>query len=460
MSADASPIPAARDAGKAVLVVACVSTLVVNANTSAVSILLPSISRDTGSSIDTLQFAVTGYSMVGAAVIVTSGVLGDIFGRRKVFLLGLLLFIASCVLIALSQEGAGVIIGRCIQGAAGSLVGGVLDGIVGWQALFWVDAAIAAVCIPFTLRSVKESNDPSRPRKVDYAGTALVAGTLVPLVLALSLGGNWGWGSARTLGCLLLAVLCGIGFVLVERRVTAPLVDLALLRNKILIGATAAILIVAATLNALMFVLSIYFQDPSTLGFSALEAGLATVPATLGLILVTPLVTRLATKYGVRNVIAGGFVLAAVGFAGLAFVTSSWTYGAFVLPLIAAAVGMGFANGPASSVATSCVPAADVGSASGISNMARYVGAAVGVAIASTVFTSVADNHVADGASKADALASGLAASNVLLALCSVAGVALALLVARHRARPPQAVDYAAAAASGAHTLPTRPTAG
>src|SRR6478735_1117615 len=494
MSGDGTSAPV-RDAGRAVLVVACVSTLVVNANTSAVSILLPSISRDTGTSIDTLQFAVTGYSMVGAAVIVTSGVLGDIFGRRKVFLLGLLLFIASCVLIALSQEGAGVIVGRCIQGAAGStilacglsllsvlaasskqkravtlwgaasaagaaagpLVGGVLDGIVGWQALFWLDAAVAAVCIPFTLRSVQESNDPSRPRKVDYAGTALVAGTLVPLVLALSLGGSWGWGSLRTVGCLVIAGLCGIGFVLVERRVAAPLVDLALLRNKILIGATAAILIVAATLNALMFVLSIYFQDPSTFGFTALEAGLATLPATVGLIVVTPLVTRLATRFGVRNVIAGGFVVAALGFAALAFVTSSWTYGAFVLPLIAAAVGMGFANGPASSVATSCVPAADVGSASGISNMARYVGAAVGVAIASTVFTSVADNHVADGASKADALASGLAASNVLLALCSVAGVVLALLVARHRPRPPEAVDYAAAAASSAHTLPTSP---
>jgi EmrB/QacA subfamily drug resistance transporter len=490
-------VQAGRTAGSAVLFVACVSTLVVNANTSAVSILLPSISRDTGSPIDTLQFAVTGYSMVGAAVIVTSGVLGDIFGRRKVFLLGLLLFVVSCVLIAVSDTGAGVIIGRCIQGAAGStilacglsllsvastgaeqmravtvwgaasaagaaagpLVGGVLDGVVGWQALFWLDAGVAALCIPLTLRSVQESNDPSRPRKVDYAGTALVAGVLVPLVLALSLGGSWGWGSVRTLGCLALSVVCGFAFVAVERRVTAPLVDLALLRNKILIGATAAILIVAATLNAVMFVLSIYFQNPDTLGFTALEAGLATLPATVGLIVVTPLVTRLATKYGVRNVIAGGFVLAAVGFAWLGFVEASWTYSAFVLPLIAAAVGMGFANGPASSIATSCVPAEDVGSASGISNMARYVGAAVGVAITSTVFTSVTDDRTAEGKSTADALADGLAASSVLLAVCSGAGVLLALLVARHRARPPQAVDYAAAAASAAHTLPTSPTA-
>src|SRR4029078_11456493 len=103
----------------AVLAVTCISTLVVNANTSAVSILLPAISDDTGTSVETLQWAVTGYSLVGAAVIVTSGSLGDVFGRKRIFQLGLLLFIASCVLIALAQTGGMVIAGRVIQGAAG-----------------------------------------------------------------------------------------------------------------------------------------------------------------------------------------------------------------------------------------------------------------------------------------------------------------------------------------------------
>ena len=162
-----------------VLVAACISTLVVNANTSAVSILLPAISRGHRMSVDTLQWAVTGYSLVGAAVIVTSGALGDVFGRKRVFQLGLLLFVASCVLIALAQSGGMVIAGRVIQGAAGAtilacglsllsvanegeaqmravslwgaaaavgaaagpLVGGVLVDITGWQGLFWIDAA-------------------------------------------------------------------------------------------------------------------------------------------------------------------------------------------------------------------------------------------------------------------------------------------------------------------------------
>src|SRR5204862_4955168 len=174
--------------------------------------------------------------LVGAAVIVTSGSLGDILGRRRIFLAGLALFVASCVLIALSDSGSGVIAGRMIQGAAGStilacgmsllsvdaagagqmraitlwgaasaagaaagpLIGGVLVELSGWQGLFWIDAAVAAACIPLTLMKVEESRDPSRSKSIDFAGTVLIAVILVPLVLAFSEGGDWGWTSVAT----------------------------------------------------------------------------------------------------------------------------------------------------------------------------------------------------------------------------------------------------------------------
>jgi MFS family permease len=166
-----------------------------------------------------------------------------VFGRRLIFLGGLGLFVASCVLIALSSSADGVIVGRMIQGAAGStilacgmsllsvsasgagqmkaitlwgaasaagaalgpLVGGVLADTTGWQGLFWIDAAIAAACVPLTLLTVKESRDPNRSHSIDFAGTALIAVILVPLVLALSEGPKWGWGSAATIGCLVLS---------------------------------------------------------------------------------------------------------------------------------------------------------------------------------------------------------------------------------------------------------------
>ena len=283
-----------------VLLATCISTLVVNANTSAVSILLPAISDDTGTYVTTLQWAVTGYSLVGAAVIVTSGSLGDVFGRKRVFQLGLILFVVSCILIALSSSGGAVIAGRFIQGAAGAtilacglsllsvantgqeqlravslwgaaaavgaaagpLVGGVLVDLTGWQGLFWIDAGVAVGCMALTASTVSESRDPNRSRTIDYVGAVLIALTLSPVVLAMSEGSDWGWLSVRTIGCLVVAVASGFGFVAVEQRVAVPLLDLTLLRNRVLVGSTIAILIGAGTINGLMYLLSLYFQNP------------------------------------------------------------------------------------------------------------------------------------------------------------------------------------------------------
>lgn len=486
-----------RRAGLGVLIAACVSALVVNANTSAVSILLPAISRDVDAPVAQLQWAVTGYALVGAAVIVTSGALGDVFGRRLVFLGGLVLFVASCALIALSSSAAGVVGGRMVQGAAGAtilacgmsllsvaasgrgqmraittwgaasaagaaagpLVGGVLVDTTGWQGLFWIDAAIAAACIPVALLTVRESRDRDRPRSIDIAGTLLIATILVPLVLAFSEGGRWGWTSPATLGCFAASLASVVAFVAVERRVTAPLVDLKLLRNGALVGASVAILIVAGAINALMYVLSLYFQDPDAFALSALEAGLATLPAAAVMILITPVITPLASKIGPRSVIAIGFGLAAGGFGAMAFVEASWTYAALAAPLIAVAVGLGLANGPASSISTAVVSADQVGQASGISNMARYVGSSLAVAAVAAIYNAAIDNNTGAGASPGDALAAGLSSAALMMAIMAAAGVALALLVSRHPTPRPRAIDRAAAAAATSHTIPTEPVA-
>lgn len=479
-----------------VLVATCLSTLVVNANTSAVSILLPAISEDTGTSVDTLQWAVTGYSLMGAAVIVTSGSLGDVFGRKQVFQFGLLLFVASCVFIALGQTGEMVIAGRVIQGAAGStilacglslltvansgqeqlravslwgaaaavgaaagpLIGGVLVDFTGWQGLFWIDAAVAVGCMVITFATVAESRDEGRARSIDYLGSVLVALTLTPLVLAVSKGTDWGWTSLATLGSLAISVAAGFAFVAVERRVALPMLDLGLLRNRVLIGSTIAILIGAGTINALMYVLSLYFQDPSTLGFSPLQAGLATLPATVGLVVIAPMVPKLAARLGGRQVVGLGFAITAAGFAWVGLSNSEWRYAAFVVPLILIAVGMGMSNGPASSASTSCVPAHQVGEASGVSNMARYVGAAVATALAATIYSTVTANRLADGRSAADALNAGLQATSWAMTVISLAGVAMAVLMGRHRQPSGTVDDAAAAAAAHTHTLPTSAT--
>ncbi|HEU5469136.1 MAG TPA: MFS transporter [Actinophytocola sp.] len=481
---------AAVRAGSGVLAATCIATLIVNANTSAVSILLPAISEDVGASTATLQWAVTGYSLVGAAVIVTSGVLGDIIGRRRTFVGALVLFIVCCVLIALSDNATGVIVGRMLQGAAGAtllacglsllsvaatgqeqlravsiwgaasaigaaagpLIGGALVDTTGWQGLFWIDAVIAALCIPLTLRTVAESNDPTRPRSLDIGGTVLVALILAPLVLGLSEGSNWGWTSPATLGCLAVSVASIFGFVAVERRVRAPLIDLQLLRNRVLVGATIAILIGAGTINGLMYVLSLFFQDPDGFDMSPMEAGLATLPATIGLVATAPLVAGLAFKIGTRQAIGLGFAITTAGFGVLVFLSVSWTYALFVLPLIAIAVGMGFSNGCSSSAATASVPREEVGAASGVSNMARYVGAALFTAAAATIYGT---NSTATDVARSEAVVDGVSAAALLMAITSALGILLAVLAGRHRPGPTRPVDRAAAAAVVVHTMPT-----
>jgi MFS family permease len=170
-------------------------------------------------------------------------------------------------------------------------------------------------------------------------------------------------------------------------------------------------------------------------------------------------VPKLAAKFGGRQTIGAGFALTTLGFVVVGLVHASWTYLAFLLPLIAIAVGMGMSNGPASSASTACVPQNQVGGASGVSNMARYVGAAVATALAATIYGSVISNQTADGASQSDALASGLAAASWMMAVFSFLGVVMAFVIAKHR--PPAGVrgDAGAAAASHSLTLPTSATA-
>ena len=203
---------------------------------------------------------------------------------------------------AVSLWGAASAVGA----AAGPLVGGVLVDTTGWQGLFWIDAAIAVVCIPLTLATVGRVARPDRSRSIDFAGTVLIAVILAPLILALSEGQRLGLAVGGDPGLLSLVGRMRLLFVAVEGKVTAPLVDLDLLRNRVLVGATIAILIGAGTINGLMYLLSLYFQDPATLDFSPLNAGLATLPATVALVVVAPLVPRLGRQVGTRQVIGVG----------------------------------------------------------------------------------------------------------------------------------------------------------
>jgi MFS family permease len=246
-----------------------------------------------------------------------------------------------------------------------------------------------------------------------------------------------------------------VGFVLVERRVTAPLVDLALLRNIMLVASTLAILIGAGAIAGISFLISLYFQNPAAFGMSSLEAGLACLPVAALVVVAAPAITPLAHRFGGRPVVVAGFVLLTGGFVLLAFVDTTWSYAAFLPGLLAVALGLSLSNGPASSAATASVPPAQVGAASGISNMARYVGGAVVTAVVAGLYTSVDAAQTAHGAPPGEALATAFSWSVISLAIVSALGIPLARRAGR---RPrPTSVELAAAAAATTHTLPVAP---
>jgi MFS family permease len=187
---------------------------------------------------------------------------------------------------------------------------------------------------------------------------------------------------------------------------------------------------------------------------SPLEAGLATLPATIGLVVSAPLVPKMAQKATAATVVALGFAITAVGFGVLAFTKASWGYAAFVIPFVVAAVGMSMTNGPCSSVSTSAVPAEQVGAASGISNMARYVGASVFTAVAAAVYGGTTRSELDAGEARTDALATGFGRVAIVMAILSALGIPLAIAAKRMRIPKPETIDYVAAATSHSHTLP------
>ena len=305
---------------------------------------------------------------------------------------------------------------------------------------------------------MSESRDADRPRSIDFAGSVLVALTLTPIILALSKGSDWGWTSLATLGCLALAVVSGFAFVAVEKRVAVPMLDLALLRNRVLVASTIAILIGAGTINALMYLVSLYFQDPSTLGLSSLQAGLATLPATAGLVAVAPLVPRVAARFGGRQVVGAGFAITAAGSPRSASWTARGGTARSSCPWSPSPSGWGSPTGRphrprrhrSRRTRWGRPPASPTWPATSARPWRRRSPRP------STATSSQTGPPRAQ--STADALSSGLATASWAMAVFSLAGVLMAVVMGRHRVAQGTLADSGAAAAAHLHTLPTSAT--
>ncbi len=460
-----------------VLVLVCLAQFMVILDATIVNVALPSIQADLGISESSLQWIVNAYALLFGGFLLLGGRAGDLIGRKRVFLAGLVVFTAASLLCGLANGETWLIVARGTQGlgaalvspaalsivtttfregaertkalgvwaaiavgggAVGLVVGGMLVEWLSWPWIFFVNVPVGIAAFFFSLRYVPESKDEHAHKSFDVAGATAVTGGLVALVYGIVRSAESGWGSAEVLGFLALAIVLLVAFVVIESRSAEPLVRLSIFSVKTVRAGNVAMFVVAAGLFAMFFFNTLYVQR--VLGFSPVQAGFAFVPFTAGVIIGAGLSQRLVPALGAREVPVIGAALGAVGLLTFLRLTPDSSYVTDLLPgIMLVSVGMGLVFVPITLIATSGVPVDDAGLASGLFNTSQQIGGALGLAVLSTLATNRTSDELSSlsgapsAAEQGDALVSGFHVTWAASAILLVAGGALLLLLLRRR---------------------------
>jgi EmrB/QacA subfamily drug resistance transporter len=403
----------------------------VGLDTTIVNVGLPAIGDGLGVGTRGLEWIVDAYTLVLAALLISSGALADRFGRRRVFRYGLAVFGAASLLCALAPSAGVLVAARALQGigasmlspvalaivvnampdpkeraraigvwasvfglsmAAGPVTGGALVEALGWRSLFWINAPVVVAALVLSAVFVPESRAP-RPRRLDLPGQALLTVAVAVSVGVLIEGPHIGWTSPAALGLYGCAAVATVAFVRVESRRPEPLMDLRLFRRPAFGGAVLGALAVFVALNVTLLLSTFHLQHGR--GWTPLAAGTATLPMAVGATVCAPLAGRLVGRLGPRPplFLAGGFLTAG----GLCLVGLGQDTG---VPLLLTAyllvgIGFGFANAPLTNTAVSGLPPARAGVAGAITSTARQLGAALGVALAGGLVATAGPTELA-----------------------------------------------------------------
>ena len=459
-----------------VLVLVCMAQFMVILDATIVNVALPSIQADLEMSDADLQWIVNAYTLVFGGFLLLGGRAGDLIGRKKVFLAGVVLFSVASLLNGLAPSSEFLIFARGLQGlggaliapaalsiitttfeegpqrakamsvwaaiavggaAAGLLAGGILVEAFSWPWIFFVNVPIGIAVFVAALRFVPESKDERSHKAFDIAGAVTVTAGLLLLVYAIVKAQEKGWVSLHTLGFGGLALLLLGAFLIIEWRSVEPLVRLSIFKVRTVRAANVAMFFVACGLFAMFFFTTLYMQR--VLGYSPLEAGLAFLPFTAGVIVGAGLSQALVAKVGARELPLIGMVLAIVGMLLFARLEPDGSYVTDLLPgMILASIGMGLTFVPVTLIATSGIPGEDAGLASGLFNTSQQIGGALGLAILSTLAVNATDDALADAGVRASedetaqALVDGYHVAYIGSAvLIAVAAVLLFLLLNR-----------------------------
>jgi EmrB/QacA subfamily drug resistance transporter len=410
-----------------VLVVICFAQFMVVLDATIVNVALPHIATSLHfRSEASLQWVVSAYTLVFAGFLLLGGRVGDLLGRKRFFLIGLVIFTVASLLNGLSTT-SGMLIGfRALQGlgaalispaalsiisttfaegkeraralgvwaaiaiggsAVGLVLGGALTQSLSWNWIFFINVPIGVATFFAALRLVPESTDVHEHKGYDLAGAVTVTSGLMALVYGLVNSASHGWGSTWTIVSFVVAAILLTAFTLIEMRSAEPLVRLSIFRVRSLLTANLSMFLAFSGMFAMFFFNSLYIQD--VLGFGALKAGLAFLPFTGGIMISAGLASNLAPRIGVRPVAAVGMVLSVVSMALFARMPNGGSYAVDVLPgLLVGSLGMGAIFMPLTLMATTGLKDEDQGLASGLFNTSQQVGGALGLAILSTIAAS------------------------------------------------------------------------
>ncbi|WP_372444928.1 MFS transporter [Streptomyces coffeae] len=435
MLKSAGEAPAQAPGGRTVpawlTIVACsVPMFMVALDNLVVSTALRTLAVELKASTSDLQWFVNAYVLTFACLLLTAAGLGDRFGRRKVFVLGIIVFTASSVACGLAETTGQLIAGRTLQGfgaaavmplsltllaaavperkrglalglwsgisglavAGGPVVGGaVVDGL-DWQWIFWVNVPVGVVAVPLALWALKESSVPDT--RVDLPGMVLATGALFGIVWAIVNGEQDGWASGRILGMFAAGAMLLVLFILWERRAPSPLLPLGFYRSRAFVLSN----VVSATMYfgvfGSIFLLAQYLQIAPAR--TPLHAGVLTLAWTLMPMVIAPIAGILTDKVGGGRLMALGLFLQAVGLAWINLVATDDTpYSKFVTAMILGGTGMGFAIAPTAAVVLASVSREHEGKASGANATFREIGGALGIAVLSTVFANSGNDRSA-----------------------------------------------------------------
>jgi len=450
------------------LALLCVVQFMVVLDIAIVNVALPSIKDDLGFSQANLQWVISAYALVFGGFLLLGGRAADLLGRRRIFLVAVVVFTVASLLAGLAWSEGSLIGARALQGlgaaiitpaalsilsttfvegrernialgawgavggfgaAAGVLLGGVLTDALSWSWIFFVNVPVGVTAFILAPILLKESRD-AHVKRFDLPGAVLVTGGLSLLVYAITQAGQDGWLAGKTLSFFAVSLVLLVGFVVWEMRHPEPLMRFGILRTKTISGANAAGFIMGTALFAMFLMLTLYMQQ--VLGYSAMKTGVAYLAVAGTAIFTSGIAAQLVTRIGVKPVLVTGMVTLTAGLVYFTQVSVGGSYLGDLLPgFLLIAVGIGFAFVPISIAALAGVQPAEAGLASGLINTSQQIGGALGIAALSTIATSRTSSAVASGSSHAVALVDGFQGAFVAGAIIAGLGIVAALTLIR-----------------------------